>query len=170
MYQHYIEDPRDHAKERFHLLVSRFNQEIGKNYKACLEKFSDIDSSIASGAAAFLFLPGENSDRRLLIEAFFRSKTRDLTGEALVALNDYLRQSRAVREYLGQDWREWMRYPKAVESVIGTELDRIARVIGPSNKLTPDSNMADMLDEAEEIGLIDYTSKMELRSILGPNM
>lgn len=170
MYDHYIEDPRDHARERFHVLVSRFNQEIGKNYKKCLETFSSVDSSIASGAAAFLFLPTENSDRRLLIEAFFRGKTSDLTGEALVALNDYLARSRAVREYLGQDWREWMRYPKAVGNIIGSELDRIARVIGPSNGLTPDSNMADMLDEAEQIGLIDYTSKMELRSVLGPNM
>lgn len=170
MHYHRIEDPQDHAYERILLLISRFNQEIGKNYKKYLDTFLDTYSNIASGAAAFLSLPKESSDRRAVIKAFLQGQTRDFSDEALVALSDYLENLMPVRAYLGQDWRQWMSYPRAVEARIGEKMDDMARLIGPSDASDRYSRMTDLLDEAEIIGLIDGNEKTRLRSILGPEM
>lgn len=170
MRYHHIEDPQDHAYERILALILRFNQEIGKNYEKYLKTFLNTSSNIASGAAAFLSLPKESGDRRAVIEAFLQRQTRDFSDEALVALSDYLKKPIPVRRCLGQDWRQWMSYPRAVENIIGTKMDDIARIIGPSDTSDRYSRMTDLLDEAEGIDLISGNEKMHLRMILGPQM
>lgn len=170
MRYHRIEDPQDHAYERALVLISRFNQEMGKNYEKYLKTFLNTSSNIASGAAAFLSLPKESGDRRAVIKAFLQGQTRDFSGEALVALSDYLANPMSVRRYLGQDWRQWMSYPRTVENRIGAKMDDIACIIGPSDTSDRYSRMTDLLDEAEGIGLIDVSEKTRLRSILGPQM